>query len=74
MKKSYYVPILVSVLLSACSSETTHKIHLRLIIVSLLNIKAWLKYTTSISSDAVLGNPAATRQQSFVSPTRGSDT
>lgn len=71
MKKSHYVPILVSVLLSACSSGNNTQNTSSVNNSQLAEYKAQLKYTTSISSGAVLGNPAATRQQSFVSPAGG---
>jgi hypothetical protein len=71
MKKSHYVPILVSVLLSACNSGNNTQNTSSVNNSQLAEYKAQLKYTTSISNDTVLGNPAATRQQSFVSPTGG---
>ena len=71
MKKNHYAPILVSVLLSACNSGTNTQSTSSVNNSQLAEYKAQLKYTTSISNDVVLRNPAATRQQSFVSPTGG---
>ncbi|TXI93873.1 MAG: hypothetical protein E6Q33_02590 [Neisseriales bacterium] len=71
MKKNHYITILASVLLSSCNSGTNTQNTISVNTSPLAEYKAQLKYTDSISNNIGLRNPAATRQQSFVSPTGG---